>query len=86
MMYNLQEGLGVAKKRLTGNQRKERRVAQALKLRISDTELLLLRRAKMAEWQMEKHSLHFRLLSMRLGPTPNQATSLQNVQRGTTNH
>ena len=56
-MSNSQEGLGVAKKRLTGNQRKERRVAQAFKLGISDTELLLLRRAKMAEWQMEKHSL-----------------------------
>ena len=58
MMYNLQEGLGVAKKRLTGNQRKERRVAQALQLRRADTAPLLLPRAKIAEWQRQKHSLN----------------------------
>jgi hypothetical protein len=143
VMFSFQNGAGVAKQRLTGNQRKYRRVAQANKMGISETELLLLRRAKMAEWQMEKHSLlsfrcpncgafghsfkwcpftkdvtkfqldkmvrfrgpngswngepplklsvkeqermdqHFRILSMPLGPTPNQVT-LQNVQKGTT--
>jgi hypothetical protein len=54
---NFTKGPGVAKKRLTGNQRKKRRIDQAFKIGISETELLLLRRAKMAEWQMEKHSL-----------------------------
>ena len=50
-------GPGVVKKRLTGNQRKELRVAQASKMGISETELLSLRRTKMAEWQMEKLTL-----------------------------
>ena len=54
---NFTKGPGVAKKRLTGNQRKKRRIEQAFKIGVSETELLLLRRAKMAEWQMEKHSL-----------------------------
>jgi hypothetical protein len=143
-MSSIQKGSGVAKQRLTGNQRKERRIAQALKLGISEYELGLLRRAKTAEWQREKNGLicsrcpncgafahsfkwcpfakdvanqpynvtrfrgpngswngepplqlslkekerfgnHFRHLSMTLGPTPNQ-TTLQNVQKGTTNH
>jgi len=56
-MSILQKGPGVVKKRLTGNQRKELRIAQASKMGISETELLSLRHAKMAEWQMVKHTL-----------------------------
>ena len=48
---------GIVKKRLTGNQRKKNRSTQASMLGISANELLLLRRAKMQEWQKEKPSL-----------------------------
>ena len=43
--------------RLTGNQRKKRRIEQASKKGISESELLSRRRAKMEEWQNERSHL-----------------------------
>jgi hypothetical protein len=56
-MSNIQKVSGVVKTRLTGNQRKTLRIEQAAKRGISESELLLLRRAKMEEWQKEKNHL-----------------------------
>jgi hypothetical protein len=52
-----QNSAGIAKRRLTGNQRKKLRFEQASKLGISADELLLQRRSKMEEWQREKSFL-----------------------------
>jgi hypothetical protein len=48
---------GIVKKRLTGNQRRKLRSAQAAMMGISGNELLFRRRAMMEEWQKEKDSL-----------------------------
>ena len=57
MMSTTQNVAGIVKKRLTGNQRKKMRSAQAALMGISGSELLFRRRTKMEEWQKEKQSL-----------------------------
>jgi hypothetical protein len=47
----------VKEKRLTGNQRKKLREAQASRMGISESQLLSQRRAKREEWQKEKNVL-----------------------------
>ena len=57
MMSTSQNVAGIVKRRLTGNQRKKIRNAQAALLGISGNELLFRRRTLMQEWRKEKDSL-----------------------------
>lgn len=57
MMSTTQNVAGIVKKRLTGNQRKKLRNAQAALLGISGNELLFRRRTLMEEWRKQQYSL-----------------------------
>ena len=57
MMSTKESVAGIVKKRLTGNQRKKIRNAQASLLGISGNELLFRRRTLMEEWRKQKDSL-----------------------------
>ncbi len=57
IMSTTQNVAGIVKRRLTGNQRKKIRNAQASLLGISGNELLFRRRTLMEEWRKQKDSL-----------------------------